>query len=254
MIIGDRHVGLHPYLADSTTAWRIEFGNGQSNAAGERLGMKQPLNAPFAVCCFTNQYATVVVTNGTCQNFAGAGALVIDQKYQGNLPRAAASGRVVLIFDTVFATCADNATFGQEAIGHRNGGVEPSTGITTHVDDQALHSLSLQTPQRFVQFVSSGLLEAVDLQICYTCGWLDQLDPFDARDLDAAANDYPLDFAVVALAHQQSHLTLLGPAQQISRALGTNFDTIHRTDLDNPILRFKPRFQGRTTGDDIQNV
>ena len=108
--------------------------------------MKQALYATLAVTCRTHEQTATVVVDRSREDFTGAGAFMIDQQNQWDLPRATAVGGVILILNSILATSADDAPFLNESIRHCDGCIQPASGIPAQVDDQVLHALTVESP------------------------------------------------------------------------------------------------------------
>ena len=111
------------------------------------------MHSPFAVRFTSDNQSSSVFLNSGCKNFAGTGTVAIHQNDQWNSPGLF----VVCPFRTLVSRrstpCGDDVTAGQEFIGKADGSGQQSTGIASHVEDQAFHSLR----QNFIHWIQTRL-------------------------------------------------------------------------------------------------
>ena len=113
---------LDTVTADCGALGRIEFRGGQAKTKLGRLHPEDALDATFAVAGLANNQTSAAIGDGTGEDFAGTGAVTIDQDDQGYVPRVRAVGDVVKVFPGVAASRADDATLAQEAVGNLHSG------------------------------------------------------------------------------------------------------------------------------------
>ena len=136
--------GLDALFAVGAIARRIELGGGQLEAGGSGPEGEDALDRAFAVGAGAQDGGAVVVLQGTGQDFAGAGAIAVDQDVHGHSPPGESAGCKRLGLSLGPPASGYDQTLVDEPLGDFDGHVEQAAGVTPEIEHQHPHALAGQ--------------------------------------------------------------------------------------------------------------
>ena len=123
------------------------------------------LHGAFAIALFADDRAAAMIADGSGEDLAGAGRIVIDEHDQRHAPSAGDFALMIEIFPRAAAAGGDDQPIIDKPIGHLDRRLQQSARVAAEVDNELLHPLLVQLPQGRIHVAAGGLLKARQLEI-----------------------------------------------------------------------------------------
>src|SRR5262249_46603681 len=133
-------------VSDWVILRREELCRGDTGTSAVLTEREDALHGAFAVRAGADDFAASRVLDRTGEDFAGTGAVAVDQHDERNSPGAGAVSAVAEVFRFAAATGRDDRAIGDELVGDFNACGEQATGVAAEVENETLHALLLKIP------------------------------------------------------------------------------------------------------------
>ena len=179
--------------------------------------------------------SAVVVLNGTCKDFAGAGATLVNEHHEGQLLERASSVAAELFARRLASLGIDNQLSAREEfVGHLDGDVHVSAPIAAQVDDELAHTLDAQLGHGN-DHLGVGLFAKV-LHAQIACGVVNHVCGIDALYGYVASDDVEIDgFGRAVAPYAQAHMGAFLSLEVLHHLGVLHAHEVHRVGGDDTV-------------------